>query len=120
MSEFAGESSGNHDKTTTKWTIKMHKMLTDIKANEGVVDEETGQMSMPLQGFVNILTAPISNDIVDMETFDFPESIGEIDKDDTARLKNFYRVFGASCFSFNKSQSSAMSYMTSIKNLSVV
>lgn len=35
MSEFAGESSKEHDKTVAKWIMKLKKYIDDVKAGEG-------------------------------------------------------------------------------------
>ena len=85
--------------------------------------QENNQLGRPVQEFVDSLTSPISSEMVDMTQFEMPERIEDISRDDPQLdriLKDLYRVFGGSCFVLGKSQSSAMSYMTSVKNQAIV
>jgi hypothetical protein len=38
-SEFAGQSSADHDTTTAKWIIKLRKQFDQVAANEGKILE---------------------------------------------------------------------------------
>jgi hypothetical protein len=118
MSEFSGNSSQEHVATTTKLMFKIRATMELVQEEEGQ-ELENGEICPTVSDFYHAITGAVSNERVAAD-FDFPANIADIDKEDTQRLKDVYRVMGGAVIIYGKAAGTAMNYMSALKNMAVV